>query len=131
MTQEMFCLQGMKLAEKPKGRLGCSGISNYTGSLASKMLFSSSSAKTCAVQGKHLSLLQLTYLTQRSLLASALDHDKAQQGRLVLWHQVTCLCFLEVPSEAIGTSKDTALGPVCGSAATSTSKDAGAKVSDV
>lgn len=113
----MFCLQGMKPAEKPRGWLGRSGISNHTGSLASKMLVPPASAKTCAVQGKHLSLLQLTYLTQRSLLASALNHAKAQQGRQVSWPQVTCPGLLEVPSEATGASKDTALGPACGSAA--------------
>lgn len=62
----MFCLRGMKPAEKPRGWLGRSGISNHTGSLASKMLIPPASAKTCAVQGKHLSLLQLTYLTQIS-----------------------------------------------------------------
>lgn len=39
MTQEMFCLQGVKLAEKPRGWLGCSDISNHAGSAATQDRF--------------------------------------------------------------------------------------------
>lgn len=35
----MFCLQGMKLAEKPRGWLGCSDISNHAGSAATQDRF--------------------------------------------------------------------------------------------
>lgn len=71
------------------------------------MLIPPASAKT--LQVKHLSLLQLTCLSQRSLLAPTLDHAKAQQGRHVPWPQVIRHCLLRGTSEATGTSEDTAL----------------------
>jgi len=108
MTQEMFCLWGMKLAAKPRGWLGHADVSSQARSRG--FLLPHRRCSSCQLQLKSVLLRASPLLSAAHIFdsetASVKGRIRTQLGIQVWWPQVT----LEASSESTGTSKDTRMG---------------------